>query len=157
MLISFFPTSCETWIDYSSHPDCIGVFDVDFDPNTQLATFSNWEVVITEKPIAPPPPETAEAKHNRIYNNVVTSTNLDTIDLEWEVFTDFEVGELITKRCFNSNPHAEKAITNKILAITLALLQWVEMTEGMASKIAEATAKKEEVDAVRNLFNLGNL
>lgn len=31
------------------------------------------------------------------------------------------------------------------------------MTEGMAHKIAEATAKKEEVDAVRNLFNLGSL
>lgn len=35
--------------------------------------------------------------------------------------------------------------------------QGVEMTEGMAGKVAEAQTKKAEVDAVRNLFNLGNL
>lgn len=38
MLISFFPTSYETGINYSSHPDCIGVYEVDFNTNTQIAT-----------------------------------------------------------------------------------------------------------------------
>lgn len=111
-------------------------------------------IEIQDKPL---PPETPEEKHARIYQSVVNTESIEGIDLEGEIFSDFEIGEIITARVFGGNPHAEKALTNKVLAVTLSLLQGVEMTEEMSGKIAEATAKKAEVDAVRNLFNLGNL
>jgi hypothetical protein len=73
------------------------------------------------------------------------------------VFSDIEIGDMITDKVFQGNPHAEKALTNKMLAISIALLSGESMTQEMLEKIAYAKQKKAEVDAVRNLFNLGNL
>ena len=101
--------------------------------------------------------ETPEEKHARIYQSIISSETLTGFDLEWQEFTDVEIGDLITARVFGGNPHAEKALTNKVLAVAIWLLQWEPMTPAMGGKIAQAQAKKAEVDVVRNLFNLGNL
>lgn len=155
MKISFFtPTEYVTWVDYSTNPDCLGAFDVDFNPEAQIAILEDGEVVVTDKPKQP---ESPTEKHDRIYQSIITAKSLDKIDLEKEEFSDIEIGDLITAKVFENNPHAEKALTNKALAIAITLLQWGEMTEAMSEKIAYAHEKKSEVDAVRNLFNLGNL
>lgn len=159
MFVSFFKNwEKAVWIDCQNNPDCIHVEDIDFNvyTNDVVLTENKWKYTV-EVIDLPTPPETPSEKHSRIYQSIISSETLDDIDLEWETFSDFEVWEIITARCFGNNPHAEKALTNKVLAVTLALLQGVEMTEWMAWKIAEATEKKSEVDAVRNLFNLGNL
>ena len=158
MLISFFTkTEFVAWVDYSWHPDCIHQEEVDIDLSIQVPVLigneGEYSIEVEEKES---PPETPEEKHARIRSEII-SGDLEDIDLEWEFFSDFEIGEIITDRVFGGNPHAEKALTNKVLAVTLAILQGVEMTEAMSEKIVEATAKKAEVDAVRNLFNLGNL
>lgn len=95
--------------------------------------------------------------HDKIRQDIILAESLVDFDLQWQVYTDIEIGEIITARVFGNNPHAEKALTNKILAITLSLLQGITMTKEMETKIADATTKKSEVDAVRNLFSLWNL
>jgi hypothetical protein len=140
------------------NPDCVACIDIDFDTTTETLEITEKKGKYTAEVIPLPTiPETPKEKHSRIYHSLIVAVTLENFDLEWEKFSDFEIGELITARVFCGNPHAEKALTNKVLAVTLALLQWVEMTEWMTRKVAEATAKKAEVDAVRNLFNLGNL
>ena len=145
-------------IPEKGNPDCVACIDVDFDPQVETLeiTEKKWKYKADVIPL-PVRPESTEAKHSRICRSLITAETLEDFDLEWEHFSDFEIGEMITARAFGGNPHAEKALTNKVLAVALALLQGVEMTEGMNEKIKQATEKKAEVDAVRNLFNLGNL
>lgn len=134
--------------------DCIGVYKIDFDPTTQTVWLEWTEVIIDD---LPPVPETPQEKKARIWNALILSETLDDFDLEWQEFSDMEIGDLITARVFGNNPHAEKALTNKVLSVAIWLLQGNEMTEVMGEKIEQATTKKAEVDAVRNLFNLWKL
>lgn len=58
MIISFFSsTDYATWIDCSDHPDCIGVFTPDFNPNTQTIKLDieTNQILITDNPIEQPP------------------------------------------------------------------------------------------------------
>lgn len=119
---------------------------------TGRVEYRNGKIVAYTEPAQLP--ETAEQKHARIRTLIISSTDLDTIDLEGETFSDLEIGDIITERCFGGNPHAEKALTNKVLGVTVALLQGEPMDQAMGEKIASAMAKKAEVDAVRNLFDL---
>ncbi len=159
MIISFFShTDYTTGVDYSSNPDCLHQEDIEINLDTHIPVLieedGEYSIEVQEKTL---PPETSEEKHARVYNSIISTESLDDIDLEWEIFSDFEIGELITARCFGGNPHAEKALTNKALAIAIALLQGGTLTPEMEEKLAYAQSKKDEVDAVRNLFNLGNL
>lgn len=140
------------------NPDCVACLDLEFDPTIQTIEVTEKKGKFTATVVdLPPRPETPEEKHDRVYQSIIMTENLDDVDLEGEVFSDFEIGEIITARVFGGNPHAEKALTNKVLAVAISLLQWDQLTPEMQDKLSEAQLKKAHVDEIRNLFNLENL
>lgn len=152
MFVSFFEDwENAVWVDCSSNPDCIFASDVDFNPDIQIASLinKNWKysVKIEDKPL---PSETNDQKHSRIYQSIISTKSLEWFDLEWENFSDFEIWEIITARVFGWNPHAQSALQAKMIAMLLSK----NMNPDLIEKAQEIEI---QINAVRNLFNIGNL
>lgn len=148
MLVSFFiPNTFVIWVDYSSHPDCIGVFEVDFDPTTQTLHLEDGVVHIENMP---PSPESPQEKHTRITQSIISANSLDWFDLEGEIFSDFEIGEIIKARVFGGNPHAQIALQEKTISM---IISWIQNEE----LIAEVRDTQTKINTVRTIFNLWNI
>ena len=89
-------------------------------------------------------------KKERIKRLLVESDDLDAIDLEWLIFSDIEIGEIIRSRVFAGNPYAEAALQAKTSAYLLSVTQGNPNEEILVS-IQEKQARINEVRAKLNL------
>ena len=68
------------------------------------------------------PAETQEKKKSRIQQSLITSSNIEDVDLEWIQFTNKEIGDIILDRVFGGNPHAESALQAKISSYIISVM-----------------------------------
>lgn len=97
--------------------------------------------------------ESEESKKSRIKESLISSSNISNIDLEWVIFSDIEIGDIIQARVFGGNPHAESALQAKTSAYLLSALSWDPNTQ----LLEEITAKRSQINEIRNKFNLNTL
>lgn len=155
MLVSFFSkTEYITWVDYSEDARCILQREVEFSPDTHfLQLWDDNEVVIIPKAVSV---ETTIEKHSRIKQALLSTEDISEFDLEWEQFSDIEIGDIITARIFQGNPYAQLVLQAKV---TKALLRALSGTpaEGDDAIIATGDAVTAQINKIRNVFGLGNM
>lgn len=96
------------------------------------------------------PEETLEQKKCRITELLISYPNLSTVDLEWIIFSDIEIGEIIRSRVFAGNPYAEAALQAKTSAYLLSALAGNPNDELLAS----IQDKQEKINEIRLKFGL---
>lgn len=96
--------------------------------------------------------EEAEKK-SRVRTALITSPDLSSVDLEWVIFSDIEIGDIIQARVFGGNPHAESALQAKTSAYLLSALSWDPNTQ----LLEEITTKRSQINEIRTKFNLNTL
>ena len=89
----------------------------------------------------------------RIKQSLISTPNLSSVDLDGIVFSNIEIGEIIQARVFGGNPHAESALQAKTSAYLLSALSGEPNTQ----LLADITAKREQINEIRNKFNLNQL
>ena len=99
------------------------------------------------------PEESSDAKKIRILASLISSPDIQDVDLEWIIFNDKEIGDIIQARVFGGNPHAESALQAKTSAYLLSALSW----DPNAQLLEEITAKRSQINEIRNKFNLNTL
>ena len=99
------------------------------------------------------PSETEQEKKERIQSALISTSDLSSVDLEWVTFSDTEIGDIIQERVFGGNPHAESALQAKTSAYLLSALSGEPNTQ----LLADITAKREQINEIRNKFNLNQL
>ena len=92
-------------------------------------------------------------KKSRVRTALISTQNLSSVDLEWFLFSDIEIGDIIQERVFSGNPHAESALQAKTSAYILSVMEWNPNTE----IFEEIQAKKARINEVRTKFNLNPL
>lgn len=96
------------------------------------------------------PEETYDAKKIRIISNLISATDISSVDTEWIVFNDKEIWDIILDRVFGWNPHAESALLAKTNAYILSAISWDENIE----LLEEIKIKQTQINDVRAKFNL---
>lgn len=96
------------------------------------------------------PEESDDAKKIRVFSMLVASPDISTVDFEWIVFTNKEIGDIILERVFNGNPHAQAALQAKISAYILSALAGNPNDELLAS----IQDKQEKINEIRLKFGL---
>lgn len=96
------------------------------------------------------PEETLEQKKGRITELLISSQDLSTVDLEWVIFSDIEIGDIIQARVFGGNPHAESALQAKISAYIISVMSGKPNDELLAS----IQDKQEKINEIRLKFGL---
>ena len=99
------------------------------------------------------PSETEQAKKERIQSALISTPDLSSVDLEWVIFSDIEIGDIIQARVFGGNPHAESALQAKISAYLLSVISG-EPNEDLLVSIQE---KQSQVNEIRSKFWLNNI
>jgi len=99
------------------------------------------------------PAETQEKKKSRIQQSIVTSSNLEDVDLEGIEFSSTEIGDIIQARVFWGNPHAESALQAKTSAFLLSIISG----EPNEKLLAEIQDKQMQVNEVRVKFGLSSI
>ncbi len=96
------------------------------------------------------PEESSDAKKIRILASLISSPDIQSVDMEWIQFTNKEIGDIILDRVFGGNPHAESALQAKTSAYLLSVIQGNPNEEILVS-IQEKQARINEVRAKLNL------
>ena len=96
------------------------------------------------------PEETYDAKKIRIVSYLISTPDISSIDLEWIVFNDKEIWDIILDRVFGWNPHAQSALLAKTNAYILSAISWDENIE----LLEEIKIKQAQINDVRAKFNL---
>lgn len=96
------------------------------------------------------PEESSDAKKIRILASLISSPDIQSVDLEWIVFNDKEIGDIILDRVFGWNPHAESALQAKTSAYLLSALAGNPNDELLAS----IQDKQEKINEIRLKFGL---
>lgn len=89
----------------------------------------------------------------RVKQALISTSDLSSVDLEWVIFSDIEIGDIIQERVFGGNPHAESALQAKTSAYLLSALSWEPNTQ----LLEEITAKRSQINEIRTKFNLNPL
>lgn len=89
-------------------------------------------------------------KKYRIYQSLITTPDISTVDLEGIIFTDKEIGDIILERVFEGNPHGQSAM----LAKTSAYLMSVMTGDSNEELLSDIQAKQARINEVRAKFNL---
>lgn len=89
----------------------------------------------------------------RVKQALISTSDLSSVDLEWVIFSDIEIGDIIQERVFGGNPHAESALQAKTSAYLLSVMQW----NPNAQIFEEIQAKKSRINELRTKFNLNTL
>lgn len=121
---------------------------LDYEPtHTQLADLNcdSYEVYVAPETI-----ETEEEKKSRIYQSLITSSNIEDVDLEWIQFTNKEIGDIILDRVFGGNPHAESALQAKISSYIISVMSGKPNDEILIS----IKDKQEKINEIRLKFGL---
>lgn len=96
------------------------------------------------------PAETPEQQKARVKQALISTPDLSSVDFEWIVFTNKEIGDIILDRVFGWNPHAESALQAKISAYILSALAGNPNDELLAS----IQDKQEKINEIRLKFGL---
>jgi len=96
------------------------------------------------------PEETYDAKKIRILASLISSPDIQSVDLEWIVFSNKEIGDIILDRVFGWNPYAEAALQAKTSAYLLSALAGNPNDELLAS----IQDKQEKINEIRLKFGL---
>ena len=96
------------------------------------------------------PEESSDAKKIRILASLISSPDIQSVDLEWIIFNDKEIGDIILDRVFGWNPHAESALQAKTSAYLLSALAGNPNDELLAS----IQDKQEKINEIRLKFGL---
>lgn len=99
------------------------------------------------------PEPTAEQLKAQLTQALISTPDLSSVDLEWVIFSDIEIWDIIVARCFGGNPHAESALQAKTSAYLLSVMEW----NPNAQIFEEIQAKKARINEVRTKFNLNPL
>ena len=99
------------------------------------------------------PEESSDAKKIRILASLISSPDIQSVDLEWIVFSNKEIGDIILDRVFGWNPHAESALQAKISSYIISVITGQPNTE----LLTEIEEKQARVNEVRNKFWLASL
>lgn len=94
--------------------------------------------------------ETEEKKKSRIYQSLITSPDIQSVKLEWIIFNDKEIGDIILERVFGGNPHAESALQAKISAYIISVMSGKTNDEILIS----IKDKQEKINEIRLKFGL---
>lgn len=97
--------------------------------------------------------ETQEKKKSRIQQSIITSSNLEDVDIEGIEFSSTEIGDIIQARVFWGNPHAESALQAKTSAYLLSVISG----EPNDSLLTEIQDKQMQVNEVRVKFGLSSI
>ena len=81
---------------------------------------------------------------------LVSSPDIQSVDLEWIIFNDKEIGDIILDRVFGGNPHAESALQAKTSAYLLSAIAGNPNDELLAS----IQDKQEKITEIRLKFGL---
>ena len=96
------------------------------------------------------PVETYDAKKIRVMASLISSSDISSVDIEWIVFNDKEIGDIILDRVFGWNPHAESALQAKISAYIISVMSGNPNDELLAS----IQDKQEKINEIRLKFGL---
>ena len=96
------------------------------------------------------PEESSDAKKIRILASLISSPDIQDVDLEWIVFSNKEIGDIILDRVFGGNPYAEAALQAKTSAYLLSTLAGNPNDELLAS----IQDKQEKINEIRLKFGL---
>ena len=96
------------------------------------------------------PEESSDAKKIRILASLISSPDIQDVDLEWIVFTNKEIGDIILDRVFGWNPHAESALQAKISSYLLSVISGNPNDEILIS----IKDKQEKINEIRLKFGL---
>ena len=96
------------------------------------------------------PEESYDSKKIRVFAMLVSSPDIQDVDLEWIVFSNKEIGDIILDRVFGWNPHAESALQAKTSAYLLSALAGNPNDELLAS----IQDKQEKINEIRLKFGL---
>ena len=96
------------------------------------------------------PEESSDAKKIRILASLISSPDIQSVDLEWIQFTNKEIGDIILDRVFGGNPHAEAALQAKTSAYLLSAIAGNPNDELLAS----IQDKQEKINEIRLKFGL---
>jgi len=99
------------------------------------------------------PTETPEQQKARVKLAIISTSDLSSVDLEWVIFSDIEIGDIIVARCFGGNPHGQTAL----LAKTSAYLLSVASGDPNEELLAEIQAKQSKINEVRKKFGLSEI
>ena len=94
------------------------------------------------------PTETPEQQKERITQALISTPDLSSVDLEWVIFSDIEIWDIIQERVFSGNPHAESALQAKTSAYLLSALAGNPNDELLAS----IQDKQEKINEIRLKF-----
>lgn len=89
----------------------------------------------------------------RVKLALISTSDLSSVDLEWVIFSDIEIGDIIQERVFGGNPHAESALQAKTSAYLLSVVSG----EPNAQLLDEITAKRSQINAIRNKLSLDSI
>lgn len=154
MIISIFKNlELAIWVDYSGHPDCISVQDINFNPETEvLEVLKEWDEVVVNVVEKPLPPETTEEQKSRIIASILSAEDLSMVDLEWITFSDLEAGDIIVRKVFSGNPYAQTSLLRKVAKIQEARLSGMEITPEMQATLDYANTKDQEIETLLTFF-----
>ena len=96
------------------------------------------------------PEESYDSKKIRVFAMLIASPDIQSVDLEWIVFSDKEIGDIILERVFGGNPHAESALQVKTSSYLLSALAGNPNNELLAS----IQDKQEKINEIRLKFGL---
>lgn len=92
-------------------------------------------------------------KKSRVRTALISAQNLSAVDLEWVIFSDIEIGEIIRERVFVGNPYAEAALQAKTSAYILSVILG-NPNEELLISIQE---KQRAINEVRVAFGLSSI
>lgn len=96
------------------------------------------------------PEESYDSKKIRVFAMLVSSPDIQSVDLEWIIFNDKEIGDIILDRVFGWNPHAESALQAKTSAYLLSTIAGNPNDELLAS----IQDNQEKINEIRLKFGL---
>lgn len=99
------------------------------------------------------PAETPEQQKARVKQALISTPDLSAVDLEWVIFSDIEIGEIIRSRVFAGNPYAEAALQAKTSAYILSVILG-NPNEELLISIQE---KQRAINEVRVAFGLSSI
>lgn len=135
-------------MQYEISKNDIVQYILDYEPTQEQLTDLNCDSY--EVYVAPESIETEEKKKSRIYQALISSPDIQDVDLEWIQFTNKEIGDIILDRVFGWNPHAESALQAKTSAYLLSALAGNPHAELLAS----IQDKQEKINEIRLKFGL---
>lgn len=148
----YYVIDTEIWIYLQSYIPFVEWFEMITDDNFE--EISSNHIASIEKNILDQ--YTCIHKSN-ITTSLITSSDISLVDLEWVTFTNEEIGDIILKRVFNGNPHAQIALQSKYLWVLTKLIKKESLTSEDSAILQEAELKRDEVNKVREKFLLSSI